>query len=140
MLDIQLILLENRVNVKLPVLIIDFKDCKEGIYFMFFQSYNSSLAGCLASISQVIFICMVGTNQGFSGYSRQKSFDSPKQISKKLSIVLCGLMSFASSKVIQTILKSMCLTYFGNGVCNGWVVHNDYTERKTGKFLVQPLQ
>ena len=24
-----------------------------------------------------IFICMVGTNQGFSGYSRQKSLDSP---------------------------------------------------------------
>ena len=33
----------------------------------------------------------LGTNQGFSGYSKQKSLDSPKQISKEISIVLLFL-------------------------------------------------
>ena len=39
---------------------------------------NIFLPGCLGSISYDIFNCMVGTIQGFSGYSRQKSLDRPK--------------------------------------------------------------
>ena len=54
------------------------------IFFCFYTQ-----AGCLAPISQDIFICMVGTNQGFSGCSKQKSLDRIKQISKDITIVSC---------------------------------------------------
>ena len=46
-------------------------------------------AAYILYISLGVFICMVRPNQGFSSCSRQKSLDRTKQISKKISIVLC---------------------------------------------------
>ena len=37
---------------------------------------------------------MIGTNQGFSGYSRQKYLDRTKQISKEISIVSCQTLDY----------------------------------------------
>ena len=50
---------------------------------------HKARAGCLASKSLDVFICAVGTNQVFSGCSRQKSLVRFQQISKEISKMLC---------------------------------------------------
>ena len=63
-------------------------------------------AGFLASIFQDFSIFMVGTNQGFSGCSRQKSLDRPKQISKEISKESCQTVGQCIAQYFQSFKAS----------------------------------